>query len=78
MSTKRLTEDLISKYSIFNGAKYFSSDGFQNNLVFISTRRIYWISKDGGDSKFNRENLQEYYKKVLETRILQTLVFLPS
>ena len=28
----------------------FSSDGLQDYLVFISTRRTYWISKDGSDS----------------------------
>ena len=31
---------MINKYSIFNGAKYFSSDGPKSYLVFISTRRI--------------------------------------
>ena len=35
ISTKGLTKDLINKFSIFNGAKYFSSGIFQNYLVFI-------------------------------------------
>ena len=30
-------KDLINKYSIPNGAKYFSSNGLQNYLVFVST-----------------------------------------
>ena len=34
-STKGLTKDLISKFSILNGAKYFSSGIFQNYIVFI-------------------------------------------
>ena len=39
MSTKRLTKDLVSKFSILNGAKYFSSGIFQNYLVFIPTKK---------------------------------------
>ena len=52
ISRKGLTKDLINKYSILNGAKYFSSNRLQNHLVFISVRYIYWIIKDGSDSKF--------------------------
>ena len=51
ISTKGLTKNLINKYCILNGAKYFSSDGLQNYLVFMSSRRIYWISKGASDSK---------------------------
>ena len=50
-SRKRLTKDLMNNYSIFNGAKDFTSDGLQKCLVFVSTRGIYWISKDGSDIK---------------------------
>ena len=50
-STKGLRKDLINKYSIFNGAKKFSSDGLQNYLVFIPATRIYCISKNGSNSK---------------------------
>ena len=35
MLTKGLTKDLINKFSIPSGAKYFSSGIFQNYLVFI-------------------------------------------
>ena len=35
ISTKGLTKDLINKFSILNGAKYFSLGIFQNYLVFI-------------------------------------------
>ena len=50
-STKGLTKHLIGKYSILNGAKYFSLDGLQNYLVFILTRHIYCITKDGSNKK---------------------------
>ena len=33
ISTKGLTNDLTNKYSILNGAKYFSSDRLQNYLL---------------------------------------------
>ena len=39
MSTKRLKKDLVSTFSILNGAKYFSSGIFQNYLVFIPTKK---------------------------------------
>ena len=38
-STKGLTKDLIDKFSILNGAKYFSSGIFQNYLVFIPAKK---------------------------------------
>ena len=37
---------MINKCSILNGAKYFASDGQQNYLVFISLRRIDFISNN--------------------------------
>ena len=51
LSIKGSTADLINKYCIFNGPKYFSSDGLQNYIVFVSKRHIYWISKNDSDSK---------------------------
>ena len=39
ISTKVLTKDLINKFSILNGEKYFSSGIFQNHLVFISAKK---------------------------------------
>ena len=38
MSAKGLTKDLIDKFSILNGAKYFSSGLFQNYLVFVPAK----------------------------------------
>ena len=39
ISTKTLTKSLINKFSILNGAKYFSSGIFQNYLVFIPAKK---------------------------------------
>ena len=39
ISTKGLTKDLINKFSIYNGAKYFSLEAFQNYLVFIPAKK---------------------------------------
>ena len=36
ISRKGFTKDLINRYSILNGAKYFAEDGSQNYLVFQS------------------------------------------
>ena len=37
--TKGLAKDLINKFSILNGAKYFSAGIFQNYLVFIPSKK---------------------------------------
>ena len=39
ISTKGLTKDLINKFSIINGAKYFFLGIFQNNLAFIPDKK---------------------------------------
>ena len=39
ISTKGLSKDLINKFNILNGAKYFSSEIFQNYLVFILAKK---------------------------------------
>ena len=39
ISTKGLAKDLINKFSILNGAKYFSLIIFQNYLAFIPTKK---------------------------------------
>ena len=50
------TKYLVGKYSILNGAIFFSSDRLHNYLLFISTRPIFWISKDGSKSKIESWN----------------------
>ena len=39
ISTKELTKDLIDKFSILNGAKYFCSGILQNYFVFIPAKK---------------------------------------
>ena len=39
MSTNVLTKDLMNKFSILNGSKYFSAAIFQNYLVFIPAKK---------------------------------------
>ena len=63
---KVLTKCLIDKFSILNGAKYFSSGIFQNCLVFIPAKKkvkyfsgFTWIDswKSNGFSEENIENI---------------------
>ena len=42
--TEGLTKDLISKYSILNGAKYFCSGILQNYFVFIPAKKQWHYS----------------------------------
>ena len=66
ISTNRLTKDLIYKFSIINGAKYFSLGIFQNYLVFIpaikyfkwfhDTTQVY-LGKANGISEESTENI---------------------
>ena len=66
ISITGLTKDLINKFSILNGAKYFSSGIFQNYLVFIPAKKyIKYFSgttrieswKSNGMSEENIENI---------------------
>ena len=39
ISTKKLSKYLINRFSIFNKAKYFSLEIFQNYLLFIPNKK---------------------------------------
>ena len=57
---------MINKYSILNGAKYFSSDGLQNYLVCISTRRNQSIKNTGkvdswGSTGMSKERIKNQH-----------------
>ena len=47
LSTKVLTKDMVNKYRILNGAKYFSSGVLQNYIVFISANKSIELSIGG-------------------------------
>ena len=66
ISTKELTKGLINKFSILNGARYFSSGIFQNYIVFIPAKKYIkyfswttWIDlwKFNGIPEENIENI---------------------
>ena len=66
ISAKGLTKDLINKFSILNGANYFSLGIFQNFLVFIPPKKYInyfsgttWIElwKSKGMLEENIENI---------------------
>ena len=65
ISTKGLSKDLINKFSILNGVKYFFSGIFQNYFVFIPAKKCikYFngttcidLRKPNGMSEENIEN----------------------
>ena len=64
ISTKGLTKDLIHKFSIVNGAKYFSLGISQNYLVFIPAKNTLNIFV--ALLRLIRRNLVEYEKKILK------------
>ena len=66
--SKGLTKDLIDKFSILNGAKYFSSGIFQNYLVFIPANRYNnffssttWI-ESWKSNRISEENIENITK----------------
>ena len=63
ISTKGLTKDLINKYSIVNGAKYFSRI-LQNYFIFISVTNTLNILV--ALIEFSCRNVIECDKKVLK------------
>ena len=69
ISTKTLTKSLINKFSILNGAKYFSSGIFQNYLVFIPAKKYikYFSGTAGIDSWKSNEMSEENIKNITES-----------
>ena len=72
ISTNELTKDLINKFSILNGAKYFSSGTFQNYLLFTPAKKYikYFVALLG----LIRGNLMECQKKVLKMVLNETAI----
>ena len=64
ISTKGTKKDLIDKFSIIDGEKYFILGIFQNNLVFIPTKKTLNVFMEL--LKFIRGNPIKCQKKVLK------------
>ena len=69
---------MINKYSILNGAKCFSSDGLQNYLVFISTRRIEWIINNGRYSRIESWESTEMSQESIKNPHTSVVNFAPK
>ena len=66
----------MNKYSILNGAKYFSIDGLQNYLVFITFSKyafILEIGKNDNISSWKSTGLSE--EKIINPYESDTLIF---
>ena len=64
ISTKGLTTNLISKYSIIKGANYFSINRSQNYLVFITFNKYAFILEaDVNDNISSRKSIGLSEKK---------------
>ena len=83
MSTKGLPKHLINKFSIFNGAKYFSSGIFQNYLVFIPAKKyikifqwhyFHYLWKSNGMSEENIENITKSDSNFVPTFVYHYLL----
>ena len=66
-----LTKDLINKFSILNGEKYFSSRIFQNYLVFIPAKK--YIKYFSGTTR-GSWSLMECQKKIMKMQLNQTAI----
>ena len=62
----------MNKFSILNGAKYFSSGIFQNYLVFIPPTKYIRYFTD--TTRMKCGNLMEFQKKVLKIKLDQTAI----
>ena len=51
LPTNGLAKDLIKKFSILNGAKYFSSGIFQSYLLFVPAKK--YIQYFSGTTRIN-------------------------
>ena len=63
---------MIDKFSIPNGAKYFSSGRFQNYLVFTPTKNTLNILV--ALLRLIRGNLMGFQKKILKIQLNQTAI----
>ena len=78
ISTKGLTVGLINKYSILNGAKYFSMDRLQNYLVFLTFRKYVFIFETNKIMIFLHGNLQDCQKEKIINPYDSDTIFSPE
>ena len=72
ISTKGLTKDLINKFSIVNGAKYFFLGIFQNNLAFMPDKNKLNIFV--ALLELFRGNLMKCQENILKIQLNQTAI----
>ena len=77
-SAKSLTKDLINKFSILNVTKYFSSQIFQNYLVFIPAKKYvkYFIGTTQINSWKSNEKSEESIENVTKSDSNLALTFI--
>ena len=74
--TKVLTKDLIDKFSILNGAKYFSLGISQNYLVFIPAEK--YIKHFRGTTQINSWKCNGMSKENIENITKSDRNFVPT
>ena len=74
ISTKRLAKDLINKFIILNGAKYFSSGIFEYCLVLYQLKNTVNILVTL--FRLIRRNLMECQKKLNQTETLHQFLLI--
>ena len=72
MSSKRLTKDLINKFSVPNGAKNLSSGIFQNYLLFIPAKK--YIKYFSGTTWIDSWKFNGFQKKTLKIKLNQRAI----
>ena len=76
MSTKGLIKDLINKYSILNGAKYFSLEVLKTYLIVTSVNKYFKLLVT--QLKFIRGNLMESQENSTENITTSDNTFAPT
>ena len=64
MSTKGLTKDSTDRFSILHGAKYFSSEIFQNQLVFVPAKK--YIKYFTGTTRIKLQKSRRILEEIIE------------
>ena len=76
ISAKGLTKDLIDKFSILNGAKYFSTGLFQSQLVFIPAKK--YIKYFSGTTRIESWKSSGISEESIKNKIKSNSNFVPT